>query len=368
MRRVAVAVDLDWPYRHHQETVFGILSVGRERGWSCVLDPMPGGPGRAGRPDGLVGRLSAVQARRARWAGIPAVNVWMNSSDRLLPRVTADYAAAGRLAARHLLERGFRRFVYAGPEDDAAARAERAGFRASLGRRSCEILRTPRAGRTLGRVLERAVRRWVKPVGVLCLDDVLARHLAEACLAAGLRIPEDVALVGTGNTSLVSDLLEPPLSSVDLGFERVGRAAAELLGRLMDGRRPPRMPVRIAPSGVVARRSTDAFAVDDPLVASAMRVIRDRSRGPLKVAALLREVPASRRSLERRFRAVLGRTIRQEIERSRVERARRALSETDEPLKSVATAAGFRDASHLSRVFREREGVTPLEYRLRHGT
>jgi LacI family transcriptional regulator len=175
-----------------------------------------------------------------------------------------------------------------------------------------------------------------------------------------------VAVLGAGNTALLCDLMEPALSSLEYGFERVGLRAAELLERLMSGKRAPRAPVLLAPSGIVSRRSSDMFAVDDPVVSAALRAIWARSAKPLRVSTVLEEVPSSRRTLERRFRRAMGRSLHDEIRRSHVERSKRLLVETREPLKVVAARAGFLDAPQFSRVFRAAEGLSPQEYRDRH--
>jgi LacI family transcriptional regulator len=248
------------------------------------------------------------------------------------------------------------------------------GFRDAVRRRGFPCTKllvsedVPRASawQALHRSLDTWASSWIPPLGILCSTDVLARYLSDLCLRRGKRIPEDAAVVGSGNTALLCDHLEPGLTSVDFGYERVGRRAAELLEQLIEGRRRPARPILVPPSGIQARRSTDAFSIEEPTVAAAMRLIWERSDRPLKVRSLLKEIPASRRTLERRFRDALGRTIRQEIERSRIERAKSLLVETRKPLKVIASASGFTDPQQFSRVFRKSEGRTPHEYRRRH--
>jgi LacI family transcriptional regulator len=374
-RRVGIAIDLDWPIPHHQGVVSGALQVAREKGWTCEVDPFIGFP-RAGSGafDGVIGRVGRELASWAARTRTPVVNVWTNSPNRSLPRVAIDFAAAGRLAAWHLVDRGFRSFGFFGREDDSAAHQLLDGFRRALSSRgfSVEGLLVPG---TLENVenwirLQRPLRRWVSsckpPVGVLASTDLLARHLCNACQRANLRIPDDVAIVGSGNTALLCDLLEPTISSLEHGYERVGRRAAELLDRMMSGQKPPRKPLLLPPSGLVSRRSSDLFAVDDADVAAALRAIWAASGQPLKVATILQGIPTSRRTLERRFREVLGRTIHDEIRRAHVEQAKRLLVETRESLKVVAARAGFSDPQQFSRVFRASAGLTPQRYRRLH--
>jgi LacI family transcriptional regulator len=274
------------------------------------------------------------------------------------------------MAARHLLDRGVRRFGCVVRERDISAVELLEGFRAEAG--EVDVLPVPadpsdaKGWRRLLEPMQRWISSRIRPVGVLTSTDILGRHLAHLCAQLGLRIPDDVSIVGSGNTSLVCDLLEPTLSSLEHGFERVGVRAAELLESLMKGGKVPRDVVRVPPSGIVARRSSDVFAVAEPAVAAAMKAIWARASKPMKVGAILAEVPASRRTLERRFREVLGRTIHDEVRRAHLELAKRLLVETPDPLKMIASKSGFRDPQQFSRVFRAAEGRTPLEFRRLH--
>ncbi|MFN3484000.1 MAG: substrate-binding domain-containing protein [Planctomycetota bacterium] len=372
-KTIGIAIDPEWPHKHHQGVLRGILEAGEERGWRCELDPFVGrAPG--GRYDGIIARAGRSLVHYARRSGVPVVNVWVNSPDRTLPRVVPDQAEAGRIAAAHLLERGFRRFGFLGHPGDLNSMLLFEGFRtavAAAGAR-CERLLVPHGTHSPSRwrrvqsALAGWIRTWRAPLGILAADDLHARFLIEAARRLGVRIPEEAGIVGCGNAEITCGMMVPALTSVEYGFERVGRRAVELLDRLMRGARPPARPVLVPPVGVVARLSTDVFAVDDPDVRKALRVIWELSRRPLKVAQILEAVPLSRRTLERRFRTVLGRGVHEQIVRAHVERARRLLAETDEPVKQVARDSGFRSPQQLSRVFRLCEGMTPLAFRRRH--
>lgn len=376
-RRVGIAIDLDWPIPHHQGLVSGALQYGRERGWSCEVDPFIGFPGAgSGAFDGVIARVTRELASWAARARTPVVNVWTNSPVRKLPLVAVDFAAAGRLAAGHLGDRGLRSFGFLGRENDAVARLLLDGFRRALSARGfkVDVLHVPGDAQDveswirLQRPLRRWVSSWKPPMGVLASADILARHLCNTCQHAGIRIPDDVAIVGSGNTTLLCDLLEPTISSLEYGYERVGRQAGELLDRLMSGKKASVQPLLLPPSGVVSRRSSDMFAVDDASVAAALRAIWAGSGKPLKVASILQGIPTSRRTLERRFREVLGRTIHEEIRRAHLDRAKRLLVETRESLKIVAARSGFTDPQQFSRVFRSFLGFTPLRYRRIHAS
>ena len=202
-----------------------------------------------------------------------------------------------------------------------------------------------------------------RQVGVATFYDFLGLQLSEACREAGLRVPEDVAIVGMGNDDLLCDFARPSLSSVAVATEQIGYQAAALLDRLMNGEPPPPHPILVPPPGVVARQSSDVLAIDDDDVAAALRWIRDESHKTIRVGDLLREIPVSRRLLERKFRKVLDRGISEEIRRVHVERAKSLLAGTDLAMSALAASAGFSNASHLSIVFRQETGLTPTAYR-----
>jgi AraC-like DNA-binding protein len=117
------------------------------------------------------------------------------------------------------------------------------------------------------------------------------------------------------------------------------------------------------PAELIAQGPQDVFSVKDRTVAEAIRLIWQQSQGPMTVQGLSRQLPITRRSLERRFHSAVGHGIHEEIVRCRVERAKRLLLATELSLKEVAAAAGFSNADSLGRTFRQSEGVTPLEFR-----
>jgi LacI family transcriptional regulator len=211
------------------------------------------------------------------------------------------------------------------------------------------------------------VRDWLlalpKPAAVFSSNDVPARHLAEMCRALGLLVPEEVALLGVDNDELECLLCHPPLSSVVNPAEQIGYEAARLLDRLMSGRQPPRRPIHVPPTHVVTRQSTDIVAVADPDVSQAAAFIRDHAAENIGVADVVLALSMARRRLERRFRGCLGRTILDEIQRVRVERAKHLLAETDLPIPVVANRSGFSTPQRLAAVFRRATGQSPTAYR-----
>ena len=307
--------------------------------------------------------------------GKPAVNVSGVLPDLAMPRVMADHEQVGRLAAGHFLDRGLRHLGFFGYTGHAFSTGREAGFRHEAGRAGLRVssylsgdpLHPEPTG--LWR-WDDGLQRWLvglpRPVGVLASHDIQGVQLSEACRRAGLRVPDDVALLGVDDDDFFCEVARPPLSSVALPGERIGFEAARMLEGLLSGRgrRPPRTLLLPSP-GVVTRRSSDVLAIEDEDVAAAVRFIRAQALGPIGVPDVLGAAAASRRSLERRFRSALGRGLGEEIRRVRMEKARALLSGTEMPIAQVASNSGFSEAKRLSTVFRRETGLTPTEYRRR---
>ena len=105
--------------------------------------------------------------------------------------------------------------------------------------------------------------------------------------------------------------------------------------------------------------------IDDRLVAEVIRYIWNHMQRTMTVDDVVAQFPVTRRSLERRFKRVLGATIHDEIARCRIERAKRLLEETDLPIKTLASTAGFSTAQRMSKVFQQIVGISPGAYRER---
>lgn len=330
---------------------------------------------------GIIARIETPEVARAILATrLPVIALDLKpeqlAAESPLSRVSElcpDSPAAGRMAAEHLLSKGFTQFAFVGaPGDPLWSTRREQGFRARLAEAgmSCVSYPLPRSLREQQWSREQPrMAPWLKslpkPAGLLACDDDRGRQVLTACRLADVQVPEDVAVLGVDNDEVLCDVSDPPLSSVALDTEQAGYEAAALLDGLMSGRvrKPQRLLVR--PLFVVDRRSTDVLLLNDRDVALALRFIHDHAGKPLSVKEIAREARLSRRMLELRFRKAMGRTIHEEIQRVRLARARRLLIETNLPAAEVAQAAGFASASYFSKVFHQSQGMPPGDYRVR---
>jgi LacI family transcriptional regulator len=207
------------------------------------------------------------------------------------------------------------------------------------------------------------LKQLPKPVGLMGCYDIRAREVLDACMLAGLAVPDEVAVIGVDNDDLICELAEPRLSSVIPNAHRTGYEAAALLERMLAGERVPPGAYLIPPVGIVTRHSTDMLAVDDPHVAAALRFIRERACDGINVEDVVAAVPLSRRVLETRFKQLTSRTPHAEIQRVQIDRVKQLLTETELTLEAAAHRCGFRHSEYMSVVFKRITGMTPGRFR-----
>lgn len=375
-RRVALLVGA-WN-EYGRGIIEGVWQYAEQHGpW--FLDMEPSEPdGNANVPHGWNGdgMIAAIQTRRLEEKliklGIPVVNVsGSRRSGDHFPRVTSDADAVMGMAIGHLREKGLKHIAFCGEPQQSFIDFWIEAFRGIMpdGGDKGMIYPPPRR-RSVGaglRERQDELRRWVeslpKPVGIIGWATGICRELAMACAASGLEVPEDVAIISLETEDLLGKVVHPPISGVDIPVKRIGYEAAAQLDRMMRGERANPHETRLPPLGLTTRQSTDLVACDDPQVRQALRFIREHAHEGIDVRDVLKAVPMARRSLERRFQSVTGRSPAEEIRRTKIERVRRLLDTTDLPVPDIAEACGFNYVEHMIPVFRKYHGCTPSRYR-----
>lgn len=377
-RRRRVALLVETSLAPGREILRGIAHYVREQGtWSVYHQPRGLEESvprwiRRWEGDGIIARVQNERIAQAVAASpVPVVDVLGVGNPGSIPLVHVDDAAIAKLAANHLIDRGFRHFGYVGHEDENISRARRDAFTrlAAQAGYDCAVFEDTRRAMSKGSWeahLER-MRQWIgglpKPCGLMLCTDQRGPEVLEACRAAGVAVPDEVAVIGVDNDEPLCDVSNPPLSSVWPDHERVGYEGAALLDRIMDGQAPPREPIYIAPARLIPRLSTDVLAVEDREVAHVVRFIREHACEGITVEDVVHHAPFSRSVLQRRFRAALGRTVHEEIIRVRVDRAKELLTETRLPLAVIALRAGFKHQEYMGAVFKSRLDKTPAQIR-----
>lgn len=399
-RRVGLAIEFFLLFKHHVNVLAGVKRYADEKGWLLFFDDWiceTLAASTRGRPayDGVIARVDVKQLPLIKVSAarhVPLVNV-MGGSPAVddLPGVLIDDAEVGRLRAEHLMARGLRHFACFSVADRRVCECQASAFTATAVAAGCSVTRLDipenweesfaRYRHHVARIQD-WIDAWELPIGLAAPDDAVARLLGQMILAHGLRIPEDVAIVGGMNEEQVCESTRPTLTSVEMGHERVGFEAARLLDRLMDeadtarsrrtvpllgrrSRKPAVEPIHVIlpPVGLVVRESTDFFAAEDDLVTQAQNYIAAACHTHLEVSDVAEHVCVSVRTLQNRFHAVLSRSVGQEIRRARLEKAKQELVSTDRPIWEIARRAGFTSNRRMSEVFRREEGVSPSAYR-----
>jgi LacI family transcriptional regulator len=326
------------------------------------------------RGDGIISRFNSPDfAAAIRKAGVAAIDLTHRGPPIGLPRIASEDRTIGRIAAEHLLERGFRTLAFCGFTGLRWSIWRRESFLGVLGGAEAVdpglIYESPWGG-PQARSWEgdqEAIGRWLtrlpKPVGILACNDVRGLHVLDATRRVGLHVPEEVAVIGVDDDPLLCELCDPPLSSVVPNMERIGYEAAELLDRLMAGAEAEFEERMIPPVGVVTRLSTDVLAIDDARVAGAVRFIREHACHGITVRDVLGQTPLSRTALERYFRRYLGRSPQAEIRSVQLKRVKQLLAETELTMDRIAELTGFEHPEYLSVVFKRTQGRTPGQYR-----
>jgi LacI family transcriptional regulator len=320
---------------------------------------------------GIIARIENPEiAEAVRSLGVPAVDLSASRWIPELPCVETNNDSIARLAAQHLLERGFKQFGFCGDASFAWSRqrcehfvryVREAGF-------PCHVYDTVHS--QSWRLDRKNLAEWVnslpKPVGIMACYDNLGHKLLESCRLAGVAVPDAVSVIGVDNDELLCNLSDPPLSSVMPNALHTGYQAAALLDRMMSGEKIPAEIFPVEPIDLITRMSTDVVAVEDNLVSDAVRFIRNHAYEDINVSDILRYIPVSRRALESRFRKLLGRTPHEEIVEVKVKLIKRMLTETELALPIIAERIGFKHAEYMNVLFKKHTGISPGAFRNKH--
>lgn len=290
--------------------------------------------------------------------------------------ITGDYLEAGRMAARYFMERGLRHFAYYGLNGVVWSDGRRDGFMEVAARdadaplRKSDIREIKNLKTSWWYNTEKLIhwlRSLPKPVGIYCCDDNKAYNIIEACSQSqqtGLRIPEDILLLGTDNDETVCQLCMPQLSSVALDVEIAGYQVAALIEYLLN--LPPKerskhySDIIVRPTHIVTRHSTDALVNDNPYISKILRYIENNIGKSLRVEDLVALVPMSRRTLEETFSKSMGTSIYRYIIQTRVSRFQKLILGGLSP-SQAAMELGLEYKS-LSREFKRQTGLSPKEF------
>ncbi|MCE5276879.1 MAG: substrate-binding domain-containing protein [Planctomycetaceae bacterium] len=287
--------------------------------------------------------------------------------------VLLDFCASGRLAAEHFLAAGFRNLTYCWMGESWALNEQRKGFiqAARAGGAALHELDWAARGSEYTWDFE-SFRRWLgvrvgqmpKPLGLMVDSDWTGIEAVTALRAAGILVPDQVAIISCYNMEPICKGCIIPLSSVDMDWHAQGYQAAAMLDRLLNGGRLPRRPLIVPPKGVIVRQSSDVMAVPHAGVARAMHMIQnDFGDRNLSVGSIARSVGISMVGLNLAFKKHLGRSPSNLLSQRRLREAKKLLAATDLMAKDIAAACGYGTIEQFIRNIKTATGLPPRAWR-----
>lgn len=352
----------------------GIVRFAREHGWHLTI------ANRLVRaPSGWNGDGALVTLRGdpetskfvegLQKAKIPVVDLTLYMPETDIPRVIPDYFSAGRLAAEHFADIGLKHVAWFSTMwtnvhslffDGVSTRwpkAKRIILSNLLPKSKLDDV--DRFAQAIGPKLA----QLPKPIGILTYNDEEATRILSLCLELGLRVPDEVAILGIGNDTFLCENQPVPLSSVIDDLDRNGYMAAELLEKLMNGEPPPEKPLLVPCGGLATRRSTDLFAVESPVLRKALNILKKSLKNTPSTMQLAEKVGTSRATLDRLFASEIGHSMHSEVLRMRLARSKLLLAEGKKSVAEIAAQCGFCNSGHFISVFRKSLGTTPAKWR-----
>jgi len=340
----------------------GVLDyVNRNGGWSLDLrtgrrNERPASAAELVRCNGVIANeLAASTIRKLRRYGVPVILISPGKRSSCdVPVVHSDNPAIARAAAEYLLGKRCTSYAYV-PEYGAHWSAERWRAFASELSKSGQTSNLLDGGDAAA--LGARLAALPRPVAVFAACDMKSRDVLDACRSAGLRVPDDVSILGVDDDELLCRMSSPALSSIPLDFRSAGFRAAEMLERMMNGElRGEDAPDILYERGeVIERLSTQRSISTDMIAARCLDYLHRNFSRQLRVGEIAAELRVGRRTLEKKFREATGKTINAELIRLRIEKATQLLRSPQNSHESVAAACGFYDATHL-RVTLRRHG------------
>ena len=291
----------------------------------------------------------------------------------IIPSYVLDLENAGRLAAEHLLNKGHRHFTYYSKTAYAKDSRMWQGFRDRLmgtatsltwiirdEERILDVLPTEKEHKYV--TMTQWLQHMPRPMALYLPSDHLCSNICQLAWRNDISIPEDMAILGQYNHEMICTSVEPALSSIAFPGETWGYQVAQQVDSILKGAPQPEL-APISPQQVVERGSTELMALEDPIVAKGLSLIRLNAADRLPLSEILKPLPLSSRSFGIRFQQALGRSPQEELFRQRVELARKLLLETNFTVDHIADDSGFRNSESMSQHFKKWVGMTPTAFR-----
>lgn len=340
-------------------------------------------PSTLSRFDGFIARvMDNATARALLETKKPVIDVYGRQENTPFTTLRLDDTAIAQMAAAFYADRLYLSVAACGYPGLRFSDARTAAFAAEAAERGipCRIF----GERTQGLIKDTFFRKeqtgqvpdaaalgeWLttlpRPTAIFCCNDIRAFQLMKVCEARDIRVPQDVAILGVDNDTLLCTFTASPISSIDTNPFALGRRAGELLAERMTHPSKAAHTFLHPPRRVIERASTDAFRFSIPWLSDALIFIRRNLAKGINATDVVHHLGYSHTTVNNAFRYELGTTIQQEIIRQRLTCACRLLKETTASAAQIAAKTGFKNAQYFSKVFADSLGKTPGIWRKCH--
>jgi len=321
--------------------------------------------------DGIIGQLyNDMDIQKILDSKIPIIAQDFKERFKELPNITGSYREAGLMGASYFLQKGFKNFAFYGFNDIVWSRERAEGYEEkikSVGFKVHYFEHRKSRSTDLWYFKSNSLSKWLlslpKPIALMTCDDNQGLHITEACKQNKIRIPEEVAVLGVDNDEMLCELSDPPLSSIGLDIEKGGYDTAKLMEHMIKNGHDDHYDIFVKPTQIITRQSTDIYATNDDYIASTLKYIHKNIEKNLQVDEVVKQVPLSRRTLEKRFLHITGYPIYKYIFNLRIEKFTQKLLETDQTIFEIAMDLGLNDSKNIARQFKQVKGCNPIEYR-----
>ena len=321
------------------------------------------------RVDAIIGLWHNINIEEAKKLDIPIFLRTYKKVYNEFPMLTGHYKEFGAYAANFFINQNFNNYAFIGMKDILWSISRYEGY--------SEQIFTMKKTRTAQYDVENfqneieAIGEWLsalpKPVAMLACNDFMARQVTEICQLQGIKIPEEISLLGVDNDEFMCNISSPTLSSIKLNFEKHGYDIAQTLFKMIQEKRtwPARIPVEAI--GVVERMSTNRKIISDPYIREIVDFINRNYTQEIDIKKLTSFIPLSRRAIEMKFKKEMyPHTITSYMMKLRLDYFCRLLENSDLSISVAADKAGFIDSSNFSTLFKKYKGMTPSEYRKKY--
>jgi LacI family transcriptional regulator len=347
----------------------GIGRFARTHQWHLTVDHLFELPkGWKGHGALVVLRAREQVNRYVQKMRIPVVDFGIYQPDIKVSRVIGDHDAIGRMAAEHFKARFFQHFAWVSMRWSPVHALRYQGFtHQAPAEKWVWVEHAPKARQddwdSFAKWLGKKLADAPKPLAILTYNDYDASRVLDTCIRFGITVPDEVAILGVDNNTLVCENQPVPLASIEHNLEEIGYRGAELLQELMDGRHKVMEPILIPPKGIVLRQSADLIAVRHPIVRDALIFVKEHLGQGFGVAQVSQHLGISRAKLDRIYKAETGETLGGEIVRQRIAQAKILLRSTVLKNYEIARQTGFCNPAHFTQTFQKKVGLSPKTYR-----